>query len=279
MKNSNTNLIRIAAVAVLCLLPLAPRSMAATSHPLSYPYGLAVDAKGNLYVANSNGNQVLVYSPAHVQLTGKTITKNVSTPNAVAFDLDGNLWVGNGGTASITEYSPSGVQNVNGTISSGLTQPNTIAFDGLDNLWVQDAFATLLMYPQLGNQPLVTIPTGSAITGLASHQGLFEVGSNFGTFVVQTSSTIQNNPVNITTITQTCYAMAWSTTNKLYCGNEDESLVVMDTAFKITTLAQLGFFPTGLAVDSVRGLIYVANGSGNEIAVYSTTGSLLATIK
>lgn len=38
-------------------------SGAAATYPLNPPQGLAVDSKGNLYVANNNSNQVLVYNP------------------------------------------------------------------------------------------------------------------------------------------------------------------------------------------------------------------------
>ena len=279
MKHSQSNVTRIAAVAMLCLITLVSSSMAATKHPLNYPYGLAVDAKGNLYVANTNGNEVLVYGANHVQASGKTVTQGVSTPNAVAFDPNGNLWVGNGSNpASITEYSPTGVQNTAATITQGITQPNAIAFDGLANLWVEDNYANLVMYPQFQTQPLFSLPAGAPITGLGFHQGFASVGGNSGTFVFETSYLINSKGV-VGQIPPTCFAMAYNAAGYLYCGNEDRALVGIDSAYHVTVLAQLGFFPTGLAVDSTRGLIYVANGPSNQIAVYGTTGTLLATIK
>jgi DNA-binding beta-propeller fold protein YncE len=99
---------RIAAVAVASILSFTSISIAA-SHPLNSPQGLAVAANGNLYVANTGGNQVLVYSPAHAQLTAKTITANISSPASVAFDPSGNVWVANTASSSITEYSSNGV--------------------------------------------------------------------------------------------------------------------------------------------------------------------------
>lgn len=38
--------------------------------------GMAVDAKGNLYVANHGANQILVYNSSSQQMTSKTITKS-----------------------------------------------------------------------------------------------------------------------------------------------------------------------------------------------------------
>src|SRR5215469_1071894 len=58
----------------------------AATQPLSYPKGLAVDSKGNLYVANSGGNDILIYNSSYVQITSATITSNISNPTGVAFD-------------------------------------------------------------------------------------------------------------------------------------------------------------------------------------------------
>jgi hypothetical protein len=53
---------------------------------LKQPAGLAVDAAGNLYVANFGLNNILVYSPKYVQLANKTIKQNISGLEAVAMD-------------------------------------------------------------------------------------------------------------------------------------------------------------------------------------------------
>ena len=74
---------------VLCLFAFVSATYAAKL-PLNGPQGLALDAKGNLYVANMGGNDVLVYSPAYAQ-TSKTITKDVIQPATVAIDGSGNI--------------------------------------------------------------------------------------------------------------------------------------------------------------------------------------------
>lgn len=57
------------------------------------PTGLAVDAKGNLYVANFTSNQIQVYGPTHTLAKSKTITTNIAGPLAVALDPAGYVWV------------------------------------------------------------------------------------------------------------------------------------------------------------------------------------------
>jgi DNA-binding beta-propeller fold protein YncE len=98
---------------------LSSVTTAQTIYPLNLPGGLAVASNGNLYVANNGGNNILVYSPKHNELAGKTITQNISAPTAVAFDSYGNLWVANAGNSSITQYDSNGVQDSNNTILTG----------------------------------------------------------------------------------------------------------------------------------------------------------------
>jgi DNA-binding beta-propeller fold protein YncE len=94
---------------LLSLLALASAGFGATD-PLAHPWGLAVDAKGNLYVANTYGYNILVFTPGYAAKKTLTITKGVSAPSGVAFDPLGNLWVANAGPGngsndgSITEW-------------------------------------------------------------------------------------------------------------------------------------------------------------------------------
>jgi streptogramin lyase len=134
--------VRNIACTALCLV-LASAGFAASKKPLCQPNGMAVNAKGNLYVANFGGNYILVYNANYVQMPKATITEGISNPTGVAFDPQGNLWVANYGagngspTGSVSEYT-AGQQNPNGTITSGMLGPLGIAVDGLGNAWVGD---------------------------------------------------------------------------------------------------------------------------------------------
>jgi len=71
---------------------------------LSGPEGLAFGSNGNLWVANSNANQVLELNPSNGKVLHK-ITKGINGPLRLAFDSLGNLWVVNGGNGTITGYN------------------------------------------------------------------------------------------------------------------------------------------------------------------------------
>lgn len=271
------------ATPLFCALSLGGASMAATK-PLAYPYGLAVDSKGNLYVANANGNDVLVYNASHLQVASKTITNSVSSPAGLAFDASGNLWVANSSPAVINEYT-NGVLNENYPITEGLVGPQALAFDGNNDLLVEDDFDAIDVYPPNYTYPAVTISTTGTFTGLAAHQGGLAIGGITvdGQIATETASTtpfvLNKGATAIGIVYESCFAAVFDSAGNLYCGNDDETLSVFELGTGLKILANIGFFPTGIAIDNTRGLVYLSNGPANEIAVYETSGTYVTTIK
>jgi sugar lactone lactonase YvrE len=96
--------------------------------------GIAVDAAGNLYVADINASKIVVY---HAPLSGApdsafTITAGLSTPEGIAFDAAGNLYVVNlNGTVTIYRppFSRASAPAVTIPASAGLRGPYGIALD------------------------------------------------------------------------------------------------------------------------------------------------------
>ncbi len=91
--------------APVVLLSAAPNS-------LVKPSGLAFDASGNLWVANTNGASLAAFSPDQLAATGSpeprvVLSSNdgsLTLPVGLAFDAAGNLWVVGGGGA-LTEFA------------------------------------------------------------------------------------------------------------------------------------------------------------------------------
>jgi hypothetical protein len=184
---------RIAA-ALLCLgVSLA----FAAPHPLNWPTSLALDSKGNLYVSNNLGNQILVYNPSGQQLTAKTITANIHSPQQLTFDAQGNLWVVNVSSADtafqpyISEYAPNG-QQINTAYTANSSHfaifPSTFTVDSVGDLWMNGVDAQGLDVLQVQNGPSVynsdgVIHTHSELYGfftvLAAHGPWIAMGSNF----------------------------------------------------------------------------------------------------
>jgi DNA-binding beta-propeller fold protein YncE len=279
------------AAILLCLLAFATAGFAVTP-TIDLPRGLAVDATGNLYVANSGGNNILVYSPGYVLQKSKTITSGISTPWGVALDPIGDLWVANNGSNSITEYN-GGAQDTGSTISKSILSPEALVFDSAGNLWVQNNAMYLTVYESARTYGapvnlLQTITPGGTIYGLTFGAGALSIGTKSEVLINAEGSALfvgLLNPLPLSS--NTGFAMACDASGKIYIGNLDNSVTLVTPAqagdgqgtIIVKTFLQLPFAPSGIGIDNVRGRIYFSNYNNNSISVYSTAGALLHEIQ
>ena len=136
----------------------------ATSAELYYPYGVAVDGKGNVYIADSQNSVVR-------KVTGTTITTiagiggeagysgdggpatsaQINYPQALAVDPAGNVFIAeyngcrvrevNAASGTITTVAGNGTCTFTGdgvAVQNGLEDPQGIAVDANDNLFIAD---------------------------------------------------------------------------------------------------------------------------------------------
>ncbi|CAN5419892.1 hypothetical protein BH20VER3_BH20VER3_06550 [soil metagenome] len=94
-------------------------------------------APGDLYVADSQGNQVLKFTPDGRK---SVFVSAVEGPRDLAFDRAGNLFVVEGVSDTILKFTPEGVRS---TFASGLNSAGSLAFDGAGNLFVVDSFGDI----------------------------------------------------------------------------------------------------------------------------------------
>lgn len=69
------------------------------------PFSIAVDAPGDLFVANYAVNSVTEYPPNAVT-PSETITHGISSPATVVVDRSNNIFVANAGANTVTKYAP-----------------------------------------------------------------------------------------------------------------------------------------------------------------------------
>jgi len=135
---------------------------------MNTPTGLAIDASGNIWVAewynnrvqefNSSGTFLLAIGSGYNGVSGtKTHSGSgngqLNVPLDVAFDLSGNVWVADSYNNRVQEFNSSGTfllaigtgyNGVSGTkTNSGggngqLNNPQGLAFDASGNIWVAD---------------------------------------------------------------------------------------------------------------------------------------------
>ena len=138
---------------------------AATSAPLRSPTGVAVDAAGNLYIADRDDNRVRKISPSNVITTfagtglpgytgdrGKATQARLDTPTGLAIDAQGNVYIADRGNFVVRRVSPDGTINTvagNGipgfsgdksTATSAEIMPWAVAVDPQGNLYIADGF-------------------------------------------------------------------------------------------------------------------------------------------
>jgi streptogramin lyase len=124
------------------------------------PYGLAIDASGNIYVADANNYKIRKINPSGVVSTlagsgsygdteGLGSSASFKRPEGLAVDSSGNIYVSDRNGHKIRKISPAGlVSTLAGTGSIGDTDgvgssasfnyPRGIAIDSSDNIYVAD---------------------------------------------------------------------------------------------------------------------------------------------
>jgi len=163
----------------------------ATAAGLHGPLGLAFDAAGNLYIADSGNHAVRIVTPGGVISTfagngnlgdtgdgGLAINAQMANPYGVAVDASGNVDISDSGADRIRQVSPAGVITTiagNGTAgyagdggpgtSAKLSAVEGIAFDTQGDLYLADQGNNVIRMLQLA----LPVPSAAAIVNAASN--------------------------------------------------------------------------------------------------------------
>jgi streptogramin lyase len=148
-----------------------------TGGGLASPAGLAVDAAGDIWVANAAGNSITELSSTGTPLTGAsgyTGSHNILGPQGIAVDRSGNVWVADTLLSSVVELNLSAgtIQSSTSFTAGGIQAPTALAIDSQNNIWVSNfggASVTELSSAgvALGNSPLTAGGTLQAPYGIA----------------------------------------------------------------------------------------------------------------
>ena len=181
----------------------------ATNTSLSWPNGVAVDASGNLYIADTQHNRIRKVSPGGTITTvagngdwadfygdgGPATSASLNQPLGVAVDASGNLYIAStynnrirkvsaGGT--ITTVAGNGVEGLSGdggpATSASLDQPAGVAADAFGNLYIADTENSRIRKVSVGGT--ITTVAGMGGRGFSGDGGPATSASLYGPYGV-----------------------------------------------------------------------------------------------
>jgi sugar lactone lactonase YvrE len=220
--------------------------------------GVALDASGNLYVAEDFGFTIEKYSPTGADL-GTFANSGLNQAAGLAFDTNGNLYVANFGNNTVEKFTDTGgTLSTNGTVfaSTGLDNPFAIAVDTGGNVYVlNDSPGTIEKFSSTGADlgvfaSSVHDPQGLAVDsggnlylaneGNSTIEKFSSTGADLGAF----ASSGLNDPVSL----------AFDSSGTLYVGNRgDNTLEGFNAAGQGTLYANSGLnYPAFIVAQTIQ---------------------------
>ncbi len=244
-----------------------------TSYTVGNPYGIAIDASGNVWVTNNGSHNVTELSS-----TGATIgTYAVGTnPQGIAIDASGNVWVANNGSGTVTELRSTGATIITVTVG---TNPHGIAIDASGNVWVTNSSpnggsGTVTELSSTGT-PIGTYAVGINPFGIAiDASGNVWVVNGNNNDVTKLSPT--GAPIGTYAVGGNPYGIAIDASGNVWVTNSGTNNVTeLSPAGTPIGTYPAGSAPQGIAIDA-SGNVWVAN-TGSPVTELSSTGAPIGT--
>src|SRR6204780_2353789 len=107
---------------------------------LAGPYGVALDPKGDVWVADTGHDRVVEFAPSGRLMT--TFAGGLDQPEGIAVDATGHVWIADTGHDRVVEFSPAGRRlatfGLPGSGHGQLDQPVALAISPFGDVWVAD---------------------------------------------------------------------------------------------------------------------------------------------
>jgi streptogramin lyase len=216
-----------------------------TGGGLASPAGLALDASGNVWVANSGGASITGLGNQGAPLTGAqgySANGTLFGAQAVTVDKTGNVWIADTLLSSVVKLSvANGTIQGSSTYTSAINGPTGIAADSQNNIWVANFGDGSVTELDTNGTPLV----GSPFTAGGTLQAPFAVAID-------------------------AFGHAWVTDNAASLLIEFDTTQALLSGSGFSDQAMLA--PTGLAI-SPKGQVWLADNGNNAVSLFGPTGT------
>jgi len=260
----------------------------ATSAQLNNPFSVAVDASGNLFIADVGNNLIRKVSASGIITTvagsgsygfsgdgGPATSASLNTPYGVAVDASGNLLISDTGNNRIRKVLASGIITTvagNGTagvtgdggpaISAELKGPGGIAADAFGNLFIADnPYGVTNRIREVSASGVITTVAGNGTAGFSGDGGPaisaeldqpynLAVDASGNLFIADNSRIrkVSGPALAAPSITAGAVVPLYSTVNTIQPG---EWVSIYGTNLASSTVSWNGDFPTSLGGTSV----------------------------
>jgi sugar lactone lactonase YvrE len=249
----------------------------ATNAALSGPQGDALDASGNLYIADTGNNRIRKVDAATgiistvagggtrapAQADGGLATlASLAGPTGVATDASGNLFIAD--TGNLRVWKVDALTNVITTVSAALGDPLGVTVDGSGSLYMSDSSGTGSIL-SLTNGTIAVRFRGSLIANT--------VATPFG-LAVDPLGAIQFADSQYNRVAKVLNGGALGGLATVAGGG---TLAPAQADGGLATLASL-IGPTGIALDAINRFLYIADKGNNRTRKVNTATGIISTV-
>ena len=228
----------------------------------SSPAGVAVDTRGNVYVADQGANKVIQIDTVGIQ---REIGSGYSLPLGVAVDSHGTTFVADYGNGRIEQINSSGAQSDFSSTSSYFT---AVAVDSADVVYAADASTGSIVKFDSSGAATVLATGFTNPSGLTLNSAGDVYVSDAATGVISVISSGDSTPSPYATGLSDPQGLAFDGVGNLIVAERDVnrvSQIAPDDAHTRTVISSAMHSPIGIALDA-SGDVYVGDSVGHRLA-------------
>jgi len=267
---------------------------------LLYPWGIAIDAGGNVWVVNHQEASVTELSPTGTPLSpvGGFVEGVTSGPTFVAIDSNDNVWITNEDQLGLSELNSSGTiisPSPNGFTAGGVDAADSVAIDASDNAWAPNYLANTLSEltpsgagatgsPFSGGGLVGGLPVAIDAAGNVWVGDYYDTTNGLSEFSVSNGAPVSGTPFAVPGAEYGGpYDIAVDASNNVWVIDANDSFLDEFVASTrswsanspITTGGISGENPFALAIDGASN-VWTANGNNSTLSEFNSSGTAIS---